>query len=213
VTYEVPASIKLAASAITIGAQCGGKFHRIGWVSLQADGAISVGLSDSALILRDFEAKAFLWNAFNRTTVEFYVPHDPTASRRVYGPHMTFHPPGWLHLTEQKGGASKRSPFQAITDIALMVRQQGVVPWIRFTSKPVGKIDGAVKNAGRQAIEIAADAASSICLSVDFVPANDAIVDAELGVAEWVDHGAYRLRVSLAETTGQPASIGWIHQS
>ena len=204
---------KLPASAITIWATHGGKHYRIGWLSLQSDSSISVGLVDSALILRDFEVKAFVWSAFNRVTTEFLAPDNTAATKRVYSPHMTFHPPHTLHLTEQKGGTTKRKPFEAIADIDLAVRQQGTVPWVRFTSKPVSKISPSAKDQKRQAIEVAVDLANSIRLSVDFVAPADTTADAALGAATWFDHGAYRVRVSVIEAPGQPASIGWIHQS
>lgn len=206
-------SPKLAASAITIGATSASKYHRIGWLSLQPDGSISVGLVDSALILRDFEAKAFVWSAFNRVTTEFLAPDDTAATKRVYNPHMTFHPPHWLHLTEQKGSASKRKPFEAIADIELAVRQQGIVPWVRFTSKSIAKITATAKDQKRQGIEVAADPSDSIRLAVDFVAQGDTSVDPALGASTWFDHGPYRVRVSVKVAPAQSASIGWIHQN
>jgi hypothetical protein len=118
---------------ITLCAECEGKILRIGWVSLQPDGSVSVGLNDRALIVRHFEEKQFLWNVFNRITVEYFVPDDPLASRSVAQPHLTFHPPHWFHLT----GGPKRKLFEGIADIELAVRQQGTVPWVRFISKPL----------------------------------------------------------------------------
>ncbi|MBT2299259.1 hypothetical protein J7E70_02165 [Variovorax paradoxus] len=203
----------LAARALTLGAQNAGRFYRLGWVSLQSDESISVGLVDSALVLRDFEAKKFVWSAFNRMTTEFLAPHDPSASRRVYSPHLTFHPPEWLHLTEQKGSASKRVPFEAIAPIELAVRQQGIVPWVRFTSKPLSKITPTPVNGKRETIEIQADLQMSVRISVDFVPPGDSTVDPDLGHSEWFDHGDYRVRVALSETPAQAAALGWIHQN
>lgn len=121
---------------ITLCAQYGPKDLRIGWVSLQGDGSMSAGLNDRALMIRDFEARQFVWSAFNRETLAFVAPDDPAATRSVVRPHMTFHPPHWLHLTDGSG----RHPFEAIADIELAVQQQGTVPWIRFASKPVAKL-------------------------------------------------------------------------
>lgn len=203
---------KLQPCTISICASHAGSVRRVAWISFQSDASVSVGLVDSALVLREFETKAFLWNSFNRMTTEFLAPDNPAATKRVYNPHMTFHPPHWLHLTEQKGSAAKK-PFEAIAPIELAVRQQGVVPWVRFTSKPLAKIAPSPKDQKRQAIVLEASLSNSIRVAVDFVSPGDISTDAELGRPAWFDHGAYRVRVSVAEATGQSASIGWIHQS
>lgn len=70
-----------------VNAVSAGSEHTIGWVSLQTDGAISVGLADRAFISPRFHARQFLWNAYNRVTVQYLVPHSPEGLRPVTNPH------------------------------------------------------------------------------------------------------------------------------
>ena len=66
--------------------------HTIGWISLQPDGSVSVGLADQAFISPRFRARQFVWNAYNRVAVQYLVPHSPQELRAVTNPHLTFPP-------------------------------------------------------------------------------------------------------------------------
>jgi len=197
---------------ITLCVQHAGKDLRIGWVSLQDDGAISVGLNGRALTIRDFEARQFVWSAFNRETLAFVTPDDPAATRSVIRPHMTFHPPSWLHLTDGFG----RHPFEAIPEIALAVQQQGTVPWIRFVSKPVTMLTEArgLRTKGEDRI-IRIPVASPQCsvgLSVDFVAAADRASHPGALHSEVIDWHGYRIKLSAQAMPTQRATLGWFHQ-
>jgi hypothetical protein len=58
-----------------------------GWVTVQPDGSISVGLADRASMSPRFRARQFLWNACKRVTVQYRVPHGPEVIRPVTNPH------------------------------------------------------------------------------------------------------------------------------
>lgn len=198
---------------ITLCAESAGRTLRIGWISLQPDGSISVGLNDRTLIVREFKDQNLIWNVFNRITAEYFVPSDPTASRSVAQPHLTFHPPHWFHLT----GGPKKKLFEGIADIALSVRQQGTVPWVRFISKPIAELKEAkgqrASGAERSIAIPVSSLTKSVRLSLDFVEPQDVSLGPEDGFAEWVDHGPYRLRICAGELPGSRATLGWFHHS
>ena len=166
----------------------------------------------------DFEAKKFVWSAFNRMRVAYFLPEDPRAAVPLMEPHLTFHAPDWMHLTA-KNKKFHDKPFEAIAPIELAVSQQGVVPWVRFISRRVG----ALANAGmprtneRHQPALMFDAPSLECsvkLAVDFVAPGDTVPEPGVLGTEWFDHGPYRVRVSAAVAPGQQyATLGWFHES
>lgn len=198
---------------LTLCASLEGRSYRIGWISLQPNGDISVGLNDRAFIAREFAAQQFVWSAFNRIHVAYLVPDDPRAEKPIDQPHLTFHVPAYLHLTSK----GSRVTFEAIADIALAVDQQGEVPWVRFTSRPLSGLKeakGGSRDVAQRNIEFAATAADrSIELAVDFVRRGDTAALVGAGHCEWVDHGQYRLRISATERAAQRATLGWLHES
>lgn len=72
---------------VMVNAVSAGSEHRIGWESLQPDGSISVGLADRAFMSPRFHARQFLWNAYNRVTIQYLVPHSLERLRSVTNPH------------------------------------------------------------------------------------------------------------------------------
>ena len=204
---------------ITVCAAFNDVAYRVGWVSLQPGGDVSVGLNARALVTPDFEAKEFVWSAFNRIQVAYFVPEDPRAAKPLMEPHLTFHAPDYLHLTA-KNKKGKGKPFEAIAPIELAVRQQGVVPWVRFISRRVGLLAqvGAAMGGTRHRQHVVTfqvpSLECSVKLAVDFVAQGDATPDTGVLGTEWFDNGPYRLRISAAEARGQQyATLGWLHES
>jgi hypothetical protein len=142
----------------------------VGWVSLQPDGAVSVGLSDRTFVAPSFRARDFLWNAYNRVTLEYRVAHDPVGLEPVLNPHLTFHPPIYFHLREN----GKDELWAGIADVAIMLEQDGRVPWVRFVSKPFTELNPASppRDASRTTIQKVSVPSTdcSIGLGIDFAP-------------------------------------------
>ena len=72
---------------VVINAVSAGSEHTLGWVNLQPDGSISVGLADRAFISPRFHARQFLWNAYKSVTVQYVVPHGLKGLRPVTNLH------------------------------------------------------------------------------------------------------------------------------
>jgi hypothetical protein len=186
---------------------------RIGWISLQPDGSVSVGLNDRAFVSPDFKAQNFVWSVYNRETIQYLVQSDPATLRPVPQPHLNFHPPHWFHL---RGNGGKKL-FEGIGDLPLMLRQDGIVPWIRFVSKRVAKLPGAglPRNPERtRTIAIPLSTADcSVGLAVDFLRADlDPPHAEELLVSEAIEWRGYKLLVSAVTPASQIATLSWFHQ-
>lgn len=209
-------------SMLSICALVAGAQRRVAWVSLMPEGDVSVGLCDRALAVRDFEAQSFVWSAFNRREVAWVVPHEPHAMVAISQPHITFHPARvvngidsgeWFHVRGNKG----KPMYEAIAPMELAVDQQGIVPWVRFISKPVsGLTEAKGLRSGPMTRVICVpfdDATRSIGVSVDFV--GPGVTDPFPGamLTEFLDHTKYRLRVTLSQLPGQVATLGWIRQN
>jgi hypothetical protein len=117
---------------VQVVAELNGLDRAVGWVSQQPDGSVSVGLSDRTFVAPNFRARNFVWNAYNRVPLEYAVSHDPQALEPVSNPHLTFHPPIYFHLREN----GRDELWAGIADVAIMLEQEGRVPWVRFVSKP-----------------------------------------------------------------------------
>ena len=111
----------------------------IGWISLQTDGSISVGLNDRAFISPKFRDRKFLWNFYNRVTLEYMVSHSPDTLEPVLNPHLTFHPPIYFHLRAN----GEEELFAGIAEPRLMLDESETVPWLRFVSKPISDLSAA----------------------------------------------------------------------
>ena len=177
--------------------------------------SVSVGLNDRVFVVPDFKAEHFVWSMFNRVTLNYLVHSEDTDSDlvRVDSPHLTFHPPHWFHLTVK---GKKEAPFQAIGEVSLMLRQDGVVPWVRFVSKPVFQlpITGVPRHNEHTKfldVNLSSDKCS-IGLAVDFESSDvrpsieGALVDTFL---PW---GINFLRVYAVELPPQKATMSWYHQ-
>lgn len=218
---------------MAICAEHAGVRYRVGWISLQRGGDVSVGLQGRALVTPDFDVKKFVWSLYNRVRAEYLLPEVGQAMKPLVAPHLTFHSPdnghrpdagaseGWMHLTaSNKKGKDK--PFEAIFPLELMLTQQPEVPWVRFVSKAIDRMepDKALTQRGQHEDRgvlsfVVPSLACSLGLSVDFVRPGDQTHDdlAALGVA-WFDNAPYRIRVSAHARPPQPAAtLGWFHES
>ncbi|MBX9903357.1 MAG: hypothetical protein K2Y31_03300 [Burkholderiales bacterium] len=196
---------------VLLTATDGVKPRRIGWVSFQPDGSISVGLHDKTFVSPNFNAKNNVWNAYNRVAVEYLIRSDPSTLRPIRNPHLTFHPPIYFHL---KANGS-RALYEGIADLQIMLSQDGIVPWIRFVFKPVSELSlaGIPRRPDRvRFLSVATpDVNYSVGLGVDFVrlglavPPNGSVLD------ELIDWRGYRVRIHAALLKPQAATLAWIH--
>jgi hypothetical protein len=106
---------------------------RIAWINESANNSLSVGLADRAPVSPRFHARQFLWNAYNRVTLQYLVPGNTDDLLPVRNPHLTFHPPVYFHLRAN----DDEELFAGIADVRIMLEQDSVVPWIRFVARPV----------------------------------------------------------------------------
>jgi hypothetical protein len=147
-----------------------GDLKKFAWMSLQDDSSISVGLSDRAFIAPEFKAKHFIWNFYNRRTLNYLVPHTPEALEPIQNPHFTFHPPLRFHLRAEDQPAL----FHGIANVDLVLEhQQDRYEWLRIGSKPVGELrsySGTHNEKLTEILRIPAPAPrSSVGLAVDFI--------------------------------------------
>jgi hypothetical protein len=183
----------------------------VGWISLQPDGSISVGLSDRTFVSPAFRARNFVWNLYNRVTLEYLVPHTPDTLEPVVNPHLTFHPPIYFHLRAN----GEEELFAGIAEPRLMLHDQETVPWLRFVSKPVSDLSAArpPRDPERTAIETVAvpSADGSIGLGIDFVRASH---NEEPGflLSRCFDCGEHRIHVFVEALPPQVPTLAWYHQ-
>lgn len=197
---------------IVVTAETGGTARRIGWIGIQPDGSVSVGLNDRTFVSPDFKAQNFVWSAYNRQTIQYLVPTTRDGLRGIRNPHLTFHPPHWFHLRETNG----KRLFEGIGDLDLMLRQDGTVPWVRFVSKQVSTLAPAAnprKPERTRFITVRPGTEEcSIGLAVDFVRADVAVKPDGLLSSELFACSAYTLHVSTISLPTQIATLSWYHQ-
>ena len=190
----------------------GEKKRRIAWVSLQPGGTVSVGLSDKTFVAPDFKAQNFVWSVFNRETLHYIVLSDPNSMRPIRNPHLTFHPPHDFHLRANGG----QMLFEGIGDLGIMLRQDGVVPWIRFVSSPVSELRDARSPRNPERTEELVIRAprddSSIGLGVDFVITEVRGTPAGALLSHCVQWQDYWLHLHAIPLPGQIATLSWFHQ-
>ena len=185
--------------------------HTVGWISLQSYGAVSVGLADRTFVSPRFHARQFLWNAYNRVSLEYLVPHNPDELRPVANPHLTFHPPIYFHLRAN----GDEELFAGIAEVEIMLAQDGHVPWVRFTSRPVAEmaVSAPPRNPDRTSVlSVPVQSTDiSVGLAIDFVRPD--VDDPAGSVAEqFVDCGQSRLHVRCDLLAPQAPTLAWYHQ-
>jgi hypothetical protein len=122
-----------------------GQDVNVEYVSFQGDGSISFGLTDRTFIVPRHRERRFVWNAYNRITVQYVMPNNPNALLPVQNPHFTFHPDAMFHLKSNKDKkADDEAIFEGIADVGIVLDQQEEMPWIRTISA-----------CGQQAVDLA----------------------------------------------------------
>lgn len=183
----------------------------VGWISLQPDGAISVGLTDQAFVSPTFRARNFVWNLYNRVTLEYLVAHTPEALESVQNPHLTFHPPIYFHLRAN----GEEELFAGIAEPRLMLHDDDTVPWLRFISKPVGDLILATppRDPEKTMIEIVTvpSVDCSIGVGIDFVRATHAEAPSFL-LSRCFDSGEHRIHLFVEALPPQIPTLAWYHQ-
>jgi hypothetical protein len=183
----------------------------IGWVSLQPDGSISVGLRDRTFVSPTFQARNFIWNFYNRVTLEYLITNSPETLRPVRNPHLTFHPPNYFHLRAN----DQEELFAGIAEPGLMLTQDERVPWIRFVSKPVRGIGPAQppRNPSETTIKgfRVESSGCSIGLGIDFVRSSQSEVPGSL-FSCCLDWHGHRIHVFCEELAAQISTLAWYHQ-
>ncbi|HMJ17255.1 MAG TPA: hypothetical protein VK478_02610 [Gemmatimonadaceae bacterium] len=196
---------------IQIVAQFESRTYAIGWIGLQPDKSISVGLNDRAFMSPRFHSRIDLWNADNRVTVEYLVPDSLAQLSEVLNPHLTYHPPITFHLRETNG----EMLFEAIADVGVILEEDQQMPWIRFVSRPVADMRetaGPRKSGNKRIITIhLSSREGSVGLSVDFVKPGTAITAGHL-VDYRADWGAVGLNIYAQLLPAQRATLAWYHQ-
>lgn len=200
-------------SVTKIVAEVKNEERAVGWISFQPDGSVSIGLSDKTFVTPQFNSRNFVWNVNNRQTVEYLVPSKPGSLHPVRNPHLTFHPPNCFHLREN----GKQKLWEGIADVAIMLEEDGRVPWVRFVSKQFSelKIVGTPRSSLKTDIrKIELDnPESSICIAVDFLQTKGE------APPEWVSNrirgatGGVAIDVHLFPTKPQVSTLAWLHQS
>ena len=183
----------------------------IGWMSFQPDGAISVGLTDRIFISPKFRARNFVWNFYNRISLEYLVAHSPEALEPINNPHLTFHPPIYFHLRAN----SQEELFAGLAEPRLMLLQDYCVPWIRFISRPVREIGEAKQPRDSEKSSIAKillpTTECSIGLGVDFIRATQT-ESSELLFSRCVDWKEHRVHIFCEILPVQISTLSWYHQ-
>lgn len=185
--------------------------RRLGWIAIQPDDSVSVGLNDRAFISPDFKAKIFLWNAYNRVSTKFLVPSIETKLKGIQNPHLTYHPPIMFHLGVTKG----KKLFQGIADLQIQLEQDGSFEWIRFVSRPVSKLKQA-SNVRRpwqtESIEIPLNTTDcSVGLGVDFAKKGVVLPSKGLLYNRLIECRSFNLRVFAELLPPQKATLSWYH--
>ncbi len=184
----------------------------IGWISFQPDGAISVGLTDRTFVSPKFRARKFLWNLYNRVTLEYLVAHSPEALESVNNPHLTFHPPIYFHLRAN----GQEELFAGIAEPRLMLEQDNRVPWIRFVSRPLHEIGTAKqpRDSEKSSVEKFSVPTTdcSIGFGVDFIRSTQ-VESSELLFSRCVDWKEHRVHVFCEVLPAQISTLSWYHQS
>lgn len=183
----------------------------VGWISLQPDGAISVGLRDRTFISLTFRTRNFVWNLYNRVTLEYLVPHSPDTLEPVPNPHLTFHPPGYFHLRAN----GEDELFAGIAEPRLMLHADETVPWLRFVSKPVNELSRASEPRSPEKTMVETitipDANCSVGLGIDFVRSEHG-ENRNLSWSNYFNCGEHRIHAFAEPLLPQFPTLSWFHQ-
>jgi hypothetical protein len=198
----------------------GGRVVNAGWMSFQPDGSVSFGLSDRTYVSPRFRERRFLWNVYNRVTVEYVVPSEPSTLLQVQNPHFTFHPDVMFHLKSNKDKkAEDEAIFEGIADVGIVLQQQGEMPWIRATSAPFDQLTetGRLRAPAIETEDLMTEApvvmnTASMKMEVDFVRPEAVVEHREAMTWEYA-WGKVGLRIRTGFVAPQIATLSWFHSA
>ena len=197
-----------------------GRTVSVGWISFQPDGSISFGLKDRTYVSPRLHERQFIWNAYNRITIEYVVPSDPDALLQVKNPHFTFHPDVMFHLKSNADRKAKdEAIFEGIADVGIVLQQQGEMPWIRATSAPLSTLKPSTeaRSDGIETsdLETTAPAIMSDCstrMEIDFIRPK-AVVDRRNNSSWEFVWEKVGLRIRVGHIAPQIATLAWFHSA
>ena len=195
---------------INVNAVCGGSEYRMGWVSVQSDGSVSVGLAARTFISPRFHARQDLWNVDNRVTVQYLVANTLGDLRGVINPHLTFHPPINFHLRAN----ADELLFEGVADVGIMLAEDGRVPWIRFVTGRVHDLSqpGPARDPNTTVVRVPVVSADlSLGMGVDFVVSEKNTSSGCL-VDHFVKAGQFRLQLFVEALEARLPTLAWYHQ-
>jgi hypothetical protein len=197
-----------------------GRTISVGWISFQPDGSISFGLKDRAYVSPRLRERRFIWNVYNRITIEYVLPSNPRALLQVKNPHFTFHPDVMFHLKSNADRKAKdEAIFEGIADVGIVLQQQGEMPWIRATSAPLRTLQPSTeaRNDGIETSDLGTTAAAvmldcSTRVEIDFIRPEDVVGHRDNSSWEFV-WGKVGLRIRVGHTAPQIATLAWFHSA
>lgn len=198
----------------------GGRIVGAAWVSFQPDGSISFGLNDRTYVSPHLCVRKFLWNAYNRITIEYVIPSSPDALLAVQNPHFTFHPDAMFHLKSNKDKkAENEAIFEGIADVGIVLDQDGEMPWIRAASSPVHQLSEAGKLRAPTIdtedlltqIPVVMNSASAT-IEIDFIRPENVVPHRNETTWEYA-WGKVGLRIRTGLAAPQIATLSWFHSS
>jgi hypothetical protein len=195
---------------LDVNASFGDTEHRIAWLSLQADGSVSVGLAARTFISRRFLARYDVWNADNRVADNYLISHSPDELEPVRNPHFTFHPLATFQLRAN----DDEILFQGLADVGLIVEDVGRFPWIRMVSGPIRELPrpGSARHPPPEVISVLVPSQDiSLGLGVDFVSPGAGNKSGAL-VERFLDVGNHRLHLFIETLEAQQPTLSWYHE-
>jgi hypothetical protein len=177
-------------------------------------------LSDKTYVSPRLCVRNFIWNAFNRISVEYVIPTNPDALLAVQNPHFTFHPDVMFHLksnTDRK--ANNEAIFEGIADVGLVLQQEGEMPWIRATSAPIDQLPktGKLREPSINTEDLlmpapAVMSRASAKMEIDFIRP-ETVVDRRNATTWEFAWGKVGLRIRTGAVPPQIATLSWFHFS
>jgi hypothetical protein len=164
----------------------GESVRSLAWISLQNDGAVSVGFTDKSIRVQDSQ--------------------QPDSPRTLVNPHFTLHPPGYWHLRSE-GESAMWSGLVWTTHLP----DAECSPWLRFVSMPVDTLPvfkGVSHGKKAETWPLVVNDVCSIGVLIDFV--NSApLAPRSDSIARYVVWGELTLRVRAQRLPPQQGSLGY----
>lgn len=203
-------------SLINLTCQTPTRFVRVAYLSLQPGGDVSFGLQDRTFISPRFKVRKFVWSMYNRVTAEYEIGSDANALEQVKNPHFTFHAPHLFHLKSNKDRVRKDDQlFAGICPVDIVIQQQGRMPWLRATTKPLRDY----RSAGMRWTSVptndmpfnAHSEDISVKIELDFIKLSDVGVNDGISTRSYAA-GNVGVEMSASMTNPTSATLSWFHE-